>query len=658
LSSAKPEKAKTTSSPAKSETKAVGSKGHKHDSVSSFRELIESFVVALVLAFFFKSFVAEVFVIPTGSMAPTLLGAHKDLRCPDCGYLYQVGASLETDQNTGLQTNAAVIGGICPLCRAQHNLDLRTTYDSTVMGDRIVVGKFNYLFADPKRWDVIVFKYPMDARINYIKRLIGCPNEEIMIRHGDIYVRPLKDGEPTQERFEIARKPVNKVETLQQPVFDSAQLSEKLINAGWPSNWQPWPKESPAKWDVQYDKSGWRANVDASGTAKSAVGALRFYHRFPMLEEWRGLHDGQGKLENIDPYHSTLITDYASYNAMLFTDRDAIYRKRNEFNPKYKGGLYPDKGLEKGAPVQIGQGRIESEDGNHWVGDLLAEFEVKVECEAGGVLVFDLVENGVRFECRVKTDDGQASWNIYRNKQLVTIWETAEGETSEPVAPVAQTPIRRSGSYRIKVANVDDQLFLWVNGKAMAFDRTPTFDFAKLLSENEYRPHWTAEDPLDAAPLGIALANGKMTVERTKVWRDVYYIAPNPQSYLTDYPVDDAKLINAVGDPIARDAIVQAVRESQPMDHGVFFGVLRTVYGSPTLWDKTKLFQLRNVRRFQLGDEQFFPMGDNSAASADARSWRNHYVPRELLIGKALVLLWPHSPVTMTPNYHRIGLIR
>ena len=131
-----------------------------------------------------------------------------------------------------------------------------------------------------------------------------------------------------------------------------------------------------------------------------------------------------------------------------------------------------------------------------------------------------------------------------------------------------------------------------------------------------------------------------------------------PIAWYAASPVDDAKLINAVGDPMAREAIIQAVRESQPMDHGVFFGVLRTVYGSPSIWNKTKLFQMRNVRRFQLGEEQFFPMGDNSAASADARSWRNHYVPRELLIGKALVLLWPHSPVTMTPNYHRIGLIR
>ena len=42
---------------------------------AAVRETIESIVVALVLAFLFRTFEAEAFVIPTGSMAPTLMGA-------------------------------------------------------------------------------------------------------------------------------------------------------------------------------------------------------------------------------------------------------------------------------------------------------------------------------------------------------------------------------------------------------------------------------------------------------------------------------------------------------------------------------------------------------------------------------------------------------
>ncbi len=59
-------------------------------SPAAIRETVESVVIAFVLAFLFRTFEAEAFVIPTGSMAPTLMGRHKDLVCPKCGFPYQV----------------------------------------------------------------------------------------------------------------------------------------------------------------------------------------------------------------------------------------------------------------------------------------------------------------------------------------------------------------------------------------------------------------------------------------------------------------------------------------------------------------------------------------------------------------------------------------
>ena len=44
----------------------------------SWRDTIESIVFAFILAFLFRTFEAEAFVIPTGSMAPTLYGRHKE----------------------------------------------------------------------------------------------------------------------------------------------------------------------------------------------------------------------------------------------------------------------------------------------------------------------------------------------------------------------------------------------------------------------------------------------------------------------------------------------------------------------------------------------------------------------------------------------------
>ncbi len=158
---------------------------------SSYAKTIESFAVALILAFMFRAFVAEIFVIPTGSMAPTLMGAHKDVQSSETGFQFQSGASFEFVAESGAKTGFTAVGTTCPLSRKTEMLDLANNANHTTFsGDRIIVSKFSYIWNDPKRWDVIVFKYPYNARINYIKRCIGLPNETLRIEGGDIYVRP------------------------------------------------------------------------------------------------------------------------------------------------------------------------------------------------------------------------------------------------------------------------------------------------------------------------------------------------------------------------------------------------------------------------------------------------------------------------------------
>ena len=46
-------------------------------------------------------------------------------------------------------------------------------------GDRILVNKYIYTYSEPQRWDVVVFKFPGNAQINYIKRLVGLPGETL-----------------------------------------------------------------------------------------------------------------------------------------------------------------------------------------------------------------------------------------------------------------------------------------------------------------------------------------------------------------------------------------------------------------------------------------------------------------------------------------------
>ncbi len=63
----------------------------------SFRELIETIVFVVVLVLMLKTFLAEAFVIPTGSMADTLLGYHYKVKCEECGKENLVNASSEAE---------------------------------------------------------------------------------------------------------------------------------------------------------------------------------------------------------------------------------------------------------------------------------------------------------------------------------------------------------------------------------------------------------------------------------------------------------------------------------------------------------------------------------------------------------------------------------
>src|ERR1700733_14413330 len=83
----------------------------------SVKETIESILVAFILAFIFRAFVVEAFVIPTGSMAPTLLGAHMQFRCPDCGYVFDVNYAHGDSEDTNFPSEDRPPDDIyCPNC--------------------------------------------------------------------------------------------------------------------------------------------------------------------------------------------------------------------------------------------------------------------------------------------------------------------------------------------------------------------------------------------------------------------------------------------------------------------------------------------------------------------------------------------------------------
>ncbi|GEM_PF-6989911 len=132
------------------------------------REWIESIVIALMLALIIRFFIFELYKIPSASMEPTLIG----------------------DENWAIQ-------------------------------NRILVFKFPYRFhfIEPNRWDVIVFKYPEDPSINYIKRLVALPGEHIQILNGDIFING-----------KIAQKPKKVLKSLRNAIYrnDFSKVDKKL----------------------------------------------------------------------------------------------------------------------------------------------------------------------------------------------------------------------------------------------------------------------------------------------------------------------------------------------------------------------------------------------------------------------------------------------
>ena len=334
------------------------------------RETIESVVVAFILAFLFKTFEAEAFVIPTGSMAPTLLGRNKDAVCPKCGTHFTIGASDEVESETDyVIPGARITSAVCPNCRYRLGEDL--IKDVPVFkGDRILVTKFSFEVKDPQRFDVVVFKYPEEPKINYIKRCIGLPNETIEIRQGNVY-------RVTDSGTEILRKTdPNKQRVLQLRVYDNDHPERALLSGGWPERWAAVKKaastEAIAGWSP--DSSGGRPTLQARSFHLAGGGKdlrwFRYRNFVPKSSDWETLASGQP----LNPPRPELITDFCGYNAFS-----------SPHIPAEDPGLY-------------------------WVGDLTINCHVDVkEHQPDGEVVLDLNEGARSYRCHLELATGRAT---------------------------------------------------------------------------------------------------------------------------------------------------------------------------------------------------------------------------------------------------------
>lgn len=60
--------------------------------------------------------------------------------------------------------------------------------DTIIPKDRIIAFRWAYLFDEPQRGDIIIFKFPDNEKQKFVKRIIGLPNETVEIKNGDVYI--------------------------------------------------------------------------------------------------------------------------------------------------------------------------------------------------------------------------------------------------------------------------------------------------------------------------------------------------------------------------------------------------------------------------------------------------------------------------------------
>ena len=558
------------------------------------RETVESVVVAFVLAFLFRAFEAEAFVIPTGSMAPTLYGRHKEVTCEKCKFPFTVGASDEVNATTGmLETSYRLETALCPNCRFENPIRKASVFK----GDRILVNKFPYEFGDPHRWDVAVFKFPEEPKTNYIKRLVGLPGETIIISRGDLY-RLEENG----ERQILRKSDANKQRELQIGVYDNDHPETELHENGWPFRWASVSRSNAdSKADAddqpsttssgQYAKpiagwskteDGWIADrethsfhLELDKSKSKQLNWIRYRHIVPSPSDWSAIEHGDKpqpgyplQPESINP-RPQLISDFCGYNSYTGGNR-------GELNRDY-----------------------------YWVGDLTVSFQIELsEVGESGELVIELNEASRRYRCRIDIATGIAT--------LLSLVEQNRDADEENVIATAETSLKGTGTFKVRFANVDNRLCLWVNRKRVDFESGAEYDVPRTVNPSPQEE--------DLIPVGIAAQGVAASVSHMLLERDIYYRSEHVDRENSAAPLE-------------------CYSETS----------LHALLSDPDKWYELYSANMAEAQ-FELGEDEFLMLGDNSPRSRDSRLWPNlrraehrHAVSRSLLVGKAFFVYWPHA---------------
>ena len=202
------------------------------------RSVCDALALLAVAVTTFHAFAVEGYVISSGSMAPGLFGFHKRVECPTCAHTFARGVAFDPGHGDGGRggVNAdegadgddfppvrAVTLAACPNC-GQPDIDVSAAPDT--QGDQLLVLKHAFAWRTPRRWEVVVFRHPDDARQAYVKRVVGLPGERVRVRDGDVWAGGA-----------LCRKGADDRRAVRIPVFDPNNLppgeEPRWAGGGW-----------------------------------------------------------------------------------------------------------------------------------------------------------------------------------------------------------------------------------------------------------------------------------------------------------------------------------------------------------------------------------------------------------------------------------------
>ena len=459
------------------------------------RHVLESLLLLAVSVLIFRTFAAEGYLISTGSMAPCLLGYHRQVTCPTCSHQFAKGMSLaEAEGSTSIASTASasvgdphgITGTACPNC-GRTGLSVNSLPKNE--GDQLLVNKHAFELRVPHRWEVIVFRNPSDPLEAYVKRVVGLPGEKIEIQNGEV----LADG--VMQRKSLASQLGTRIlvdEHIHQPASDNEDWEPRWSAERAATQWQK--TEEGFKFggkasEAPFDWLEFRHWVVSGGSHVTEVPLPRWPKSLPLPSaEFTSLeYDAKTQLVSIR-------------GALSAAERDRWLARSDE--PAFQQVLQKLYRRSHFAPISDEYGYNQHYEGveAYRVTDVMLEFDLE-SCPRSGELDVRIAAGRTFADCRLNLAS-----------DVMTI---AFNASTDVDASIRLPESIHQGRHQFAVSVFDGQLVIGMDGE-------PLGEPILLPSSQDAPP-----SPWVERLARIGARGAEVTVSNLCMYRDVYYTPKN-----------------------------------------------------------------------------------------------------------------------------------